>query len=134
MPLPPSPMMPGAPPAAAPQPPTQGQPPIGSSPATGPTPNAGNAVKGNQIVGAALGMLSLAVPLLGPGSPLGQKILKAMTDIGKDLPPGATTQAGEKNALEGLMMRQQSMGPAMAAQRQGAPPAAAPPPAAPPGA
>jgi hypothetical protein len=111
----------------------QGQPPIGSSPATGPTPNAGNAVKGNQIVGAGLAMLSLAVPLLGPGSPIGQKILKALTDIGKDLPPGATTQAGEKNALEGLMMRQQSMGPAMAAQRQGMPPAGgAPPPAAPP--
>jgi len=128
--------MPGAAPAAAPQPPPQGQPPIGSSPATGPTPNAGNSVKGNQIVGAALGMLALAVPLLGPGSPIGQKILKAMTDIGKDLPPGATTQAGEKNAMESLMMRQQSAGPAMAAQRQGMPPGGAPggapPPAAPP--
>jgi hypothetical protein len=123
--LPPSPM-PGAGPQGMPP---QGQPPMGSSPATGPTPNAGHAVKGNQIVGAALGMLSLAVPLVGPSSPLGQKLLKALTDISKELPPGSTTQAGENNALQDLMMKRQSMGPMMAQAQQGA--AAAPPPQSP---
>ena len=75
----------------------------------------------------------MGVALVGPGSPIGLKVLKAMQDIGKELPPGATTPAGEKNAMEQMMMRQQSMGPAMAAQKQGMPPGAAPPPAAPPG-
>ncbi len=75
-------------------------------------------------------MLSMAVALLGPSAPLSQKILKALQDIGKDLPPGSTTQSGEKNALQGLLMKQQQMGPQMAAMHQGA---AGGPPGAPPG-
>ena len=122
--------MPGATPAPVPPPP-QCQPPIGSSPATGATPNAGNAIKGHQVIGAALKMLAMGVALVGAGSPLGQKSLKAMQDIGKDLPPGSATESGEKSAVNDLQMQQQKMGPAMAMMRQGA---AAPPGAAPGGA
>lgn len=117
----------GAPPPGAGM---QGQPPIGSSPATGPTANAGHAVKGNQIIGAALAMLSMGVGLVGANSPLGQKCLKALSDIGKDLPPGASTMTGENDALKSMLMKRQSMGPAMAMAQQGA--GAAPPPQQPP--
>ena len=90
-------------------------------------------VKGHQIIGAGLKMMAMAVALVGPGSPLGQKVLKALQDIGKDLPPGAATESGEKNAMQDMMMKQQSMGPAMAAMRPpaaagGAPPSPTPPP------
>lgn len=128
---PPAPMTPGAMPGAAPASP--GQPPIGSSPATGPTPNAGTQVKGNQVIGAALKLLAMGVALVGPESDIGQSVLRLMQDVGKKLPPGATTEAGEKNALNEAQMNQQRMGPAMALMKQraagpqGAPPGAAPP-------
>jgi hypothetical protein len=121
-------MTPGASPAPAPGP--QGQPPIGSSPATGPTPNAGNLVKGNQVIGAALKLMAMGIALVGPQSEIGQATLKAMQDIGKKLPPGATTEAGEKNAMSEAQLNQQRMGPAMAMLKQqaggggGAPPGA----------
>jgi hypothetical protein len=84
-------------------------------------------VRGNQLVGTALSMLSMAVGLIGPATELGQVILSALQTIGKKLPSGATSQAGEKEALQQAMMRQQQMGPMIAAARQGANPPGQPP-------
>lgn len=95
-----------------------GQPPIGSSPASSPVPNAGHAVKGNQIIGMGLKALAAGVALVGPSGPLGQAVLKALQEIGKHLPPGATTEAGEKNAMESQMMQMHRNGPMMAMLRQ----------------
>jgi hypothetical protein len=72
-------------------------------------------------------MLSMAVGMIGPASELGQEILGSLQRIGKKLPPGATSQAGEKEALQQAMMRQQQMGPMIAAARQGGTPPGQPP-------
>lgn len=84
------------------------------------TPNHGNELKGAQLTGTALSLLSLAIPLVGVGSPLGQELLSSMQRIAKKLPPGVTTQTGEKNSLEQLMQRQQQVGPQIAMMRQAA--------------
>jgi hypothetical protein len=124
--------MPGAPGAMPPgSPPVPGQPPIGSSPATGPTQNTGFAAKGVQAVGALLSGMAMVIPLVGPSTPLGQAIAKALVDIGKHAPPGSSTPQGENNFLQSMMQQRMQMGPhnaAMAAQGGAPPPPAAPPP------
>lgn len=113
------------PPGAGAAPP--GQPPFGSSPATGATTNPGLAAKGMQAAGALLNGMAMVIPLVGAQTPLGQAFAKAMIDIGKELPPGATSPQGEQNFLQQMAMRQQQMMPQRAAVG-GAPPGAAPPP------
>jgi len=132
MPMPP----PGGAGAGGPPPPGAGagppQPPIGSSPATGPTQNLGNAAKANQAVGALLKGMALAMALAGPGTPLGQALNKSISDIGKHLPPGASSPQGEGNFEKEMVQRRMQMTPHLAALSAqgggGAPPGAPPPP------
>lgn len=112
-----------APPSAGASP---GQPPIGSSPATGPTQNLGLAAQGIQAAGALLNAMARLIPAVGPATPIGQAIAKAMVDIGKHVQPGSTTPQGEMNFAQRMVQTQQQMMPqraAMAAmQRPPAPP------------
>lgn len=127
------PQQPGAaaPPGAG-SPPQQGQPPIGSSPATGPTQNTGMQAKALQGVGVLLSGMASAIQALGPTSPIGQALTKAMMDIGKHVPPGSVTPEGEMNFIKQLAMKAQQMAPQRAAMASqgGPPPGAMPPPGA----
>lgn len=111
----------------------QGQPPIGSSPVTGPTQNLGAAAKGMQAVSALLSGMAIVMPLVGPATPLGQAINKAIGDIAKHVPPGASTPQGEGNFLKEMMLKQQQMQSqraavgAMGGQPGGMPPGGASP-------
>lgn len=95
--------------------PQPGQPPIGSSPATGPTQNLGLAAKGIQAVGALMNGMAMVIPLVGAGSPLGQSLAKALTDIGKHVPPGAASPQGQQDFIRQMAMKQMQMGPQQAA-------------------
>lgn len=76
-----------------------------------------------QAVGALLNGMAMVIPLVGAQTPLGQSLAKALTDIGKHVPPGTATQQGENNFMKQMAMRQQQMGPQKAAvAAQGAPP------------
>lgn len=102
----------------------QGQPPIGSSPATGPTQNLGNAAKGVQAVSALLHGMAMIIPLVGPASPVGQALAKAMVDIGKHVQPGSGTPQGESEFIRQMAQRQTQMGTqhaAIASQGGGTP-------------
>jgi hypothetical protein len=87
-----------------------------------------------QAVGALLSGMAMVIPLVGPATPLGQSLAKALMDIGKHVPPGATSPQGEKNFVQSMMQRQQQMGPHQAAvgamgggQPGGMPPGGQPP-------
>ena len=128
-----------APPGSAGGPHPPGQPPIGSSPATGPSQNLGMAAKGLQAAGALLNAMAMVIPLVGAGSPLGQALAKSMTDIGKHIPPGASSPQGEQQFAQQMLMKQRQMasqraavGSQMPGVGAGAPGAGAPPPSAPP--
>jgi hypothetical protein len=125
---------PGATPTPPPGGPQPGQPPIGSSPATGPSQNLGKMAQGIQAAGALLKGMAMVMAMVGPETPLGQALNKSITDIGKNIPPGASTPAGENNFVKQMALRQQQMGPQQAAVAgmQKPPGAAPPPPAAPP--
>jgi hypothetical protein len=77
-------------------------------------------------VGVLLNGMAMIIPMVGPATPIGQAIAKALTDIGKHVPPGASSPQGEKNAMQQMMMRQQQMAPHKAAM--GAMGSAPPPP------
>lgn len=98
---------------------------MGSSPATGPTQNAGHAAKGRAFIAAALKLLEGSVALVGSSSEEGHDVLKAINLLGKHT-AGGVPEGAQKNAMEGMMMKQQQMAPQLAQMRQQA--AAAPPP------
>lgn len=105
------------------------QAPFGASPATGPTPNKGYEAQAAQRVGAIVKAMTDILPLVGATSDLGRALMKAMTDLGKHVPPGSTSNAGERNQIEKMAMQNQANGQMMqqakqsAAAPQGAPPA-----------
>lgn len=101
--------------------PTQGQPPMGSSPATGPSQNLGMAAKGMQAVGAILNSMAIVIPLVGPGSPIGQALAKAVVDIGKHVAPGSSSPQGEQEFAKQLLLRQAQMGSQQTAMASQAP-------------
>ena len=125
--MPDAPAVPGVQaPGGGPQP---GQPPMGASPATGPTQNLGAAAQGIQAVGALLKGMAMVLTLVGPATPIGMAITKALQDIGKHVPPGASTPQGENNFAKQMMLRQQQMGShqaAMGAQQPAPQPPSAP--------
>lgn len=109
----------------------QGAPPPGTSPVTAPTPNLGDQVRANAIVGAAINALTMAVPMYGAQTEMGQELLTVIQRLAKKVPPGASSEAGHSNALEAMRMKQMQQAPLLAALRQramaqgagGAPPA-----------
>jgi hypothetical protein len=102
---------------------------------TGPTQNLGHGAQGLQILQVLLEGMTLALTKIGASTPPGQAVAKAIVDIGKHVPPGATSPQGASNALKAMALRQNQMQPhkaAQAAMTPGAPPpggaAPAPPP------
>ena len=120
---------PSPPPGSAAQP---GQPPIGSSPATGPSQNLGRMAQGIQAAGALLKGMAMVMALVGPETPLGQSLNKAIADVGKNLPAGSHSPEGENNFIKQMALRQQQMAPHQAAAGTTARPSTPPAPAAPP--
>jgi len=123
--------MPGiSPPAAAPQgAPQPQQPPFGSSSATGPTPNKGYEAAAMQRVGVLVKAMTELLPQVGMQSELGQALHKAIGILGKHVPPGATSNAAEKNQIEKMAIQNQQNGAMQAQLKQGGaqPPASMPP-------
>jgi hypothetical protein len=84
-----------------------------------------------QAASALVNAMAMLIPKVGAQTPLGQAFAKAITDIGKHLPPGSGSPQGESNFIKQMAMRQAQMGPqraAMAQQAGGPQPAIAPPP------
>ena len=83
--------------------------------------------QGIQAAGALLKGMAMVMAMVGPETPLGQSLNKAITDIGKNIPAGASSPAGEDNFIKQMALRQQQMAPHQAALA-GAHPAPQPPP------
>ncbi len=109
-----------------------GQPPFGSSPTSVPTPNRGNEASGIAQLGVVVNLMAKALPMLGAHTEPGRILMKAMTDLGKYVPPGAVSPGVTQTSMEQMLAKQRQMGPQIAAMR-GAP-GAPPPPGAPSGA
>jgi hypothetical protein len=105
--------------------PSPGSPPIGSSPMTGPTQNLGKVAQGQKMVRALLDGMAMALAAVGVSTPLGQALSKALTDIGKHVPP----DAGPNDAMRQMAAKQAQMAPhqaAMAGAKPAMPPATPP--------
>ena len=88
--------------------------------------------EGIQAAGALLKGMAMVMAMVGPETPLGQSLNKAITDIGKNIPPGASSPQGENNFVKQMALRQTQMAPQQAAVAGMQKPPGAPPPAAPP--
>lgn len=87
-----------------------------------------------QGMSLAIRMLGELMQKVGPASPMGKDIAKAIYDLNKHVPAGAVSPAAENNQLEGLRQRLMAQGPQMAALRSmGGPPGAGAGGGAPPG-
>lgn len=74
------------------------------------------------------------MPLVGAASEPGMALGEAIRKLVKFVPPGAVGPAGQNNAMQQMMLRQQQAGPQMQAMRaQAAQPPAAGAPTPPPG-
>lgn len=95
-------------------------PPAGTGAATAPGPQAGAAAQG--ITGVKLGLEAFqkALPGLPMGSPLHAKVMKAITDITKEMGDGANDPAAQMQMLVQLAHRADS-DPARAAMMRMAP-------------
>lgn len=136
--MPPGVGQPPTPPGSGPPAPG-GAPAFGTSPATGPTANAGQSAGGKQILSVLQSLAWMALGQVGPSSPEGVDLRKAMDLISKHVPAGSVSPAAHLTTLKALMMRQQQQAPQIAQmqgmaakQMAGAPqqPPAAPPQAA----
>ena len=100
--------------------PPGGQPaPMGASPMTGPTPNAGYKAAGLQKLGSALKQLEQLVPLFGATSEEGQAVMKALSSLGKFVPPGSVTPASESANMAQAQMKATQMNQQMQALKGG---------------
>ena len=73
-------------------------------------------------------MMAMGLAKLSPGSPLAQSFSKAITDIGKNVEPGAASPQGVTNAMKNATANQMQMAPHRAAMGAPAPGGGAPPP------
>jgi hypothetical protein len=78
---------------------------MGVSPMTGPTPNQGYKAAGLQQLGSVLKQLEKLVPLFGATSEEGAAVLKALSALGKFVPPGSVSPASDANNAQQAMMR-----------------------------
>jgi hypothetical protein len=73
-----------------------------------------------QRLGLVVKQLQDLIPLAGVGTDLGKAVLKALSDLAKHVPSGASSPAAEKNNIESMAMRNAQQGMAsrqMAEQR-----------------
>jgi len=85
-----------------------------------------------QATGALLKGMAMIMAMAGPETPLGQSLNKAIADVGKHMPAGASSPEGENNFIKQMALRQQQMAPHQAALGAGAPPPPSPGAGAPP--
>ncbi len=78
---------------------------MGASPMTGPTPNAGYKAAGLQKLGSALKQLETLVPLFGATSEEGQAVMKALSSLGKFVPPGSVSPASDSANMQQAQMK-----------------------------
>lgn len=93
---------------------------MGASPMTGPTPNAGYKAAGLQKLGSALKQLETLVPLFGATSEEGQAVMKALSSLGKFVPPGSVTPASDSSNMAQAQMKAVAGNQQMQALKQGA--------------
>jgi hypothetical protein len=81
-------------------------------------------------------MLGELMMKVGPASPIGKDVAKAIYDLNKHVPAGSVAPAAEHNQLQALQQRLMAQGPQMAALRgmSGGPPGGGGPPPGLPGA
>lgn len=100
---------------------------MGASPMTGPTPNAGYKAAGLQKLGSALKQLEQLVPLFGATSEEGQAVMKALSSLGKFVPPGSVTPASDSANMAQAQMKATQMNQQMQALKAGGGGAGGPP-------
>lgn len=111
---------------------------MGGTAVPGPTQNTGVEIKQREAAGGVLSAIAMVVAM-APTSDIGKSFAKSLSELGKMIPPGSTTQQGHTNFYRDLMQRQIQSGPQMAAMQrppgapQSAPPGATPQSAPPPG-
>ncbi len=86
--------------AGFPRPQAGQTPPMGVSPATGPTPNKGYEQAAMQRIGLVIKQLTEILPMAGATSDVGKTILDVLSKLAKHVPPGANSQASERNAID----------------------------------
>ena len=81
-----------------------------------------------QRVGVIVKQMAEILPMVGATTELGAALMKAMTALGKHVPPGTTDNVAERNAIEKMAMQNAQQGK-MVQQMRGAQPGqgAAPP-------
>lgn len=82
-----------------------------------------------QGLGLVIRLMGELIPKVGAASPIGLDLAGTIQKLAKHVQPGAVSPAGEKNQVEALRLKQQTMAPQLAAMRaQGGPPGAGAPP------
>jgi hypothetical protein len=84
--------------------------------------------QGIQAAGALLKGMAMVMAMVGPETPLGQSLNKAIADVGKNIPPGAASPQGEQNFMKQMALRHTQMAPQQAAVAGAQRPPGAPPP------
>lgn len=100
-----SPPKPAAPAGGAAPPADGKQQPFGNSQATQPTQNAGYEAAAMQRVGVVIKQVQDIMQLVGAGSEMGKKLLKALNVLVDLAPAGNVSNASERNMLEQSLMR-----------------------------
>ena len=88
-----------------------------ASPASQPSPNRGFAAAGLARIGLALNILEQSLPMVGSGTDAGRDMLKAMGLLSKHIPPGSVSPGVQQTAMQGALLKQRQMQPAIAALR-----------------
>ena len=96
-----------APPTATQRPtaPSGGGAPLGSTGAVSPTPNRGGEAAALQAASAAAQILTQALNHAGATSEIGGKLLDILKSLNKLAPPGSSSPAGQKNAMDQAQLR-----------------------------
>lgn len=85
--------------------PSEGKQPFGNSQVTQPTQNAGYEAAAMQRVGVVIKQVQDIMQLVGAGSEMGKKLLKALNTLVDLAPAGNVSNASERNMLEQSLMR-----------------------------
>lgn len=84
---------------------------------TMPTVNRGLQTAALAQVQWAVRLLERALPMIGSASEPGKDIMKAITALGKHVPPGASSPGVEQSSLQQMMMQQRQEQPEIARMR-----------------
>lgn len=91
---------------------------FGSTPSPTSVPNQGQAAAGLQVLAVIQKLILMGLNQVGPSSPAGTDLRKALDLISKHVPAGAVSPAGQKNVMDGLQARMQQQNPQIAQMQQ----------------